>query len=459
MKNIKIADTTLCSDAYSFKEKLEIARQLEKLKCDIIELPEIQNERTDMLLCRTILSFVKNSTLSLAAGSTAESIRLAGEALKGHDNTAIRIEFPVSAVGLEYRLHKKADKLTAWVREAVALAKTYTEHVELSLLDATRAERPLLMDALQAGVSEGIEAFSIGDDVSEMLPDDFVAFVDEIAKEMPVPAAVRITDRNYMAVSAALLSAKKSVSVVKTCVSGELLSLEQFASAVRNCGLNFGLSLNLSYTELHRVISQLKRFTENGSTEKASVVNAGASDDSIHLLVTDDKAAVILAAERLGYDLSEEDQQTVYEEFLRTAKKKPVGARELDAIIASSALQVPPAYRLESYIINSGNIISASAQIVLSKDGRKLTGVTLGDGPVDAAFKTISGIIGHVYELDDFQIQSVTEGQEALGSALVKLRNNGRVYSGSGISTDIIGASIRAYLNAVNKIVYEETEG
>ena len=133
-----------------------------------------------------------------------------------------------------------------------------------------------------------------------------------------------------------------------------------------------------------------------------------------------------------------------------------VGTRELDAIIASTALQVPSTYHIENYVINSGNIITATANILLGRGEEKLRGVGVGDGPIDAAFLAIEQIIGHHYELDDFQIQTVTEGRDAMGSALVKLRSAGRVYSGNGISTDIIGASIRAYISALNKIVYEE---
>ena len=135
---------------------------------------------------------------------------------------------------------------------------------------------------------------------------------------------------------------------------------------------------------------------------------------------------------------------------------KSKAVRELDAIIASTAMQVPSRYRLENFVSNSGNIISATANVLLDRNGEKLRGVCIGDGPIDAAFLAIEQIIGRHYELDDFQIQSVTEGREAMGSALVKLRSDGKLYSGKGISTDIIGASIRAYLNAVNKIVYEE---
>ena len=147
----------------------------------------------------------------------------------------------------------------------------------------------------------------------------------------------------------------------------------------------------------------------------------------------------------------------MYESFKRVAAKKHfVGTKELDAIIASTAMEVPATYQIVNYVINSGNVITATANLLLSRNGEEVRGVGIGDGPIDAAFQAIEQVIGHHYELDDFQIQTVTEGRDAMGSALVKLRAGGRVYSGNGISTDIIGASIRAYISALNKIVYEE---
>ena len=159
----------------------------------------------------------------------------------------------------------------------------------------------------------------------------------------------------------------------------------------------------------------------------------------------------------MGYDLSEEDGAKVYEAFkVIAAKKEKVGAKELDAIVASAAMQVPPTYKLDSYVVTSGNTISATAHMKLFKLDKTVEGVSLGDGPIDASFLAIEQITGHHYELDDFQIQSVTEGREAMGQTVVKLRSEGKVYSGRGISTDIVGASILAYINALNKIVYEE---
>ena len=154
--------------------------------------------------------------------------------------------------------------------------------------------------------------------------------------------------------------------------------------------------------------------------------------------------------------MSEEDIANVYDEIVKTAKKKPVGMRELEAIIASSTLQVAPTYKLKNYVINSGNIISASAVMILEKNSEEIEGMTIGDGPIDAAFQCIEKIVGRHFELDDFQIQSVTEGREALGTAVVKLRSEGKLYSGRGISTDIVEASINAYINALNKICFEE---
>ena len=175
---------------------------------------------------------------------------------------------------------------------------------------------------------------------------------------------------------------------------------------------------------------------------------AGALD------ITSDIQAVARASTLLGYSLSGEDLAKVYERFRGIAVKKTVESRELDAIIASVALQVPPTYTLASYVVNSGNIITATAHVVLDKHGEKLQGISTGDGPIDAALKAIENVIGHHYELDDFSIQSLTGGQEAVGEALVRLRDGGKLYSGRGISTDIVGSAIRAYINALNKIVY-----
>lgn len=227
---------------------------------------------------------------------------------------------------------------------------------------------------------------------------------------------------------------------------------------IRTCGSTLEIEADIKATEFKRISDQIQWICDekHGKSTSPGTVNV-AEDIAIALKDGDELKTVSSAVEKLGYDLNEEDLFKVFDEFNRIVSKKgTVGAKELDAIVASAALQAAPTYKLVSYVINSGNIITATANIKLEKDGEEKQAVCIGDGPIDAAFLTIEQIVGRHFELDDFQIQAVTEGREAMGSALVKLRWNGKSYSGKGLSTDIIGASIRAYVNALNKIVYQE---
>ncbi|MBO5247831.1 MAG: hypothetical protein J6B54_00845 [Clostridia bacterium] len=458
MKKIVISDTTLCKEgsAYTFKEKIEIARQLERLSVDVIELPEIRNGKTDILLVRTLSSFVKNAILSVAVGVAPDSLDNALQALSGASHSRIRVEVPLSPVGMEYLSHKKPPKMLEFISSAVAAAKQACADVEFCAVDATRAESEFLKSAVVAAVSAGATQVSVCDSAAEMMPDDFARFAAGIKEICAVPVSVRCSDKNGLACACAILAVRAGADCVKTCVEGDGVSLETFLGMIQNCGNTYGFSSTVRVTELHRTVGQIRWIAGNSKSDRPVAPAASVPDQTIHLDKSDDQDAVTAAVMNLGYDLSEEDNGRVYEEFQRVADRKTVGAKELEAIVASVALQVPASYKLKSYVINNGNIISASAQITLERDGKELPGICIGDGPMDAAFKAIEQIIGHHYELDDFQIQSVTEGKEAVGSAIVKLRSNGRLYSGNGISTDIVGAGIRAYINAVNKIVYEE---
>lgn len=454
---MKISDRTLCRENrnFSFKEKIEIARQLDNLNADIIELPAIANEKTDILLVRTISAFAKRSELSVAAGLDEKSVENAAQSLLSAKKPRIRIELPLSPVGLEYTCHKKPPKMLEHIKTVVMLAKEKCPNVEFCVLDATRAEKEFLFAAIETAVSAGATSISVCDNAAETLPDEFAAFSGEIAEKFKLPLGVSCDDKNGMAVSSLILAVIKGAEIVKTSVGGTEASLETFAEMVKNCGDNYGFSADIKFTELHRIAKQILWITDNAPAERSPLSLSLHSED-FSLDVKDGKDAVAEAVSKLGYDLSSEDTDAVYGEFLRVAAKKNVGAKELDAIVASVALQVPATYKLVNYIVNTGNVLSSSAQIVLEKDGEKLQGIGMGDGPIDASLLTVEQIIGRHFELDDFQVQAVTEGKEAMGSSLVKLRHEGKLYSGNGISTDIIGASIRAYINAVNKIVYEE---
>ena len=460
MKKIKISDMTLCvrKANLSFKEKIEIVRQLENLRADCIEIPAIENVRVDTLFVRTISAFVKNSVLCVAAGMQPESIEAAAAALSAAAKPRIQIKLPVSTVGMEYDCHRKPPAMLELINTLVRTAHEKCAEVEFCAIDATRAEPDFLDQAITTAISAGANVITLSDNAAEMLPDDFAAFIAAIPARIPALSSllfgVACTDKNGMAAACSILAAKAGADMVKTAIGGGMASFETVAGILKNCGEKNGIASAVKYTELNRGARQIAWILGASKDEPAALASVEGIDH-IGLDKDDDPCVVIDAVRKLGYDLSDEDYGKVCEEFRRVAEKKTVTARELDAIVASVALQVPPTYKLVSYVINNGNIISASAQIKLRKENGDLDGIGMGDGPIDASFRTIEQIVGHHYELDDFQIQSVTEGREAMGSALVRLRSNGKLYSGNGISTDIIGASIRAYLNALNKIVYE----
>ena len=455
MEKIRVATKVCMQDnPLSFKEKFELARLLEKLGVTVIEFPELSGSKEDSLLLRTCASFVKKGILSVAVTDKA-SVQTAMDALAGAKNVALRVELSLSPVGMEYLHHKKAPKMIEWIPEIIAAAKEKCPRVYFCAIDATRAEDEVLQAALLAAEKAGANAVYLSDDAGEMLPDEFALFAEKYAKMLQIPVGVACSNKSGFALSSALLAVKKGIKAVRTVLVGDGIGLEEIAESVKNSGNRNGFQTDITYTELHRASKQIRQILE-GAEDKSPVAATGSFEQKIRLDDKDDKSVVTEATVKIGYDLSEEDLDKVYEEFLRVAAKKTVGAKELDAIVASVALQVPATYKLESYVVNNGNIIRASAQITLVKGEEKMQGIMLGDGPIDAAFLCLEQIIGKHYELDDFEIQSVTEGKEAMGSALVKLRKDGKLYSGKGISTDIIGASIRAYLSAVNKIAYEE---
>lgn len=274
-----------------------------------------------------------------------------------------------------------------------------------------------------------------------------------------VRLGVELSNNLKMAVACAAAAVDAGAEVVKTAITPmDIPTTKAFAAYMTARGESKGLRYGLRTTELARAAAQLQWMLQT-ERSSGSPFDSGVSEGAPTICLTagDDISEVVKVVRRLGYDLSEEDNAKVFEAFRRIASKKHfVSTRELDAIVASSAMQVPSVYRIVNYVITCGNLTSAMATLTLEREGEKQQGVCAGDGPIDAAFLAIEQIIGHHYELADYQIQTVTEGREAMGSALVKLRSNGKLYSGNGISTDVIGASIRAYISALNKIMYEE---
>ncbi len=461
MRKVFIAEATLSnSQGMNFREKLETARLLDAIGTDIIETCPLNGEKSDEILVKTICAQTVSSIVSCPVTST--NVSAAWAAVQGAKHPRLNVKMPVSLVGMEYSAHMKAPKMLESIQKTVAEARKNCADVEFTALDATRADEAFLYQAVKAAVEAGAQTVTISDDAGTLLPDEFGAFIARLIQNCPClkekTLGVCASDDMSMAEACAFEAVKAGASLVYArCAGRTMPDFRIFVEILGAKGDGIGVFCSTDVTAIRRTAERVKHFTRHHEAENANTAPARAAEvPSQTLDASSDIHAVSRAAVLLGYELAEEDLAKVYEHFQSIAGKKTVDSRELDAIIAAVALQVPPTYTLSSYVVNSGNIITATAHVVLDKDGQRVQGISVGDGPIDAAFMAIEKLIGHHYELDDFSIRSVTGGHEAVGEALVRLRDGGKLYSGRGISTDIVGAAIRAYINALNKIVYRE---
>ncbi len=465
MRQIVISDATMKQTAedlrLTFKEKIELSKLLDKIGVDLIELDGIKSPRIDALLIKSIVATVNNSRIAVPVELlNNENLERTWAALKNAKNPRLQVCAPTSSVQIEYLFHKKPDAMLDAIRHTVAACRALCDDVEFVANDATRSESDFLIKAVETAISAGATTVTLCDTAGTMLPSEFAEFIrrqyDAIPTLHDVTLGVCCSNTIAMADACAVMAIAQGAGQLRAAAHTlSEASLENIARILTAKADSLNSCIGVNTTQLSRIISQIDRLCHTGKAQNTAAESE--ENDGIFLTAHDTEEAVASATARLGYDLSDEDKQKVYAAFKQIAdKKEKVTFKELDAIVASSAMQVPSTYKLDTYVTTSGNTISATAHIKLVKNGNTVEGVYIGDGSIDAAFQAIEKITGCHYELDDFQLQAVTEGREAMGQTIVKLRAGGKVYSGSGISTDIVGAGIQAYLSALNKIVYEE---
>lgn len=458
MKKVFVSDFTLRQSdrdhpALSFREKTAMAKCLDSLGVDAVELAAVKNGREDSIVSRTLAATLKNTGVCIPAGFSEEEVDAAWACVMEAARPCLQVIVPTSTVQMEYLHHMKADKMCQRAASLIEYAKGKGGQVELIAQDASRAERSFLVELCRAAQQKGASCLTLCDDAGIMTPRALAQMVRDVKAAVDIPVYVSPSDAIGMAAAAAIEAIEAGADGVKTTICDPTtLNIGKFADVMRVLGSELAIECGIDMTGVHHAVAA---FSSQAPAEPARIHQQ--EQNTLALDGDSTISDVSKAAYALGYDLSDEDMGKVYEELRRvTAQKDSVGAKELDAIIASAAMQAPSTYHVDSYVCNTGNRATAMASVTLVREGSRSTGVSIGDGPIDASFRAIEQAIGHHYELDDFQIQAVTEGREALGSAIVKLRSGGRLYSGNGLSTDIVGASIRAFINALNKIVYEE---
>ncbi len=477
MRDIRISDETMKQAAaakglaLSFKEKLELAKLLDSLKVSVVEIEGIESSQADMLRIKSIASIVKNCTLAVPVKIDGSDIDEVWRALAEAAHPRLQVQIATSPARMEYVHRMKAADVIDATARTIKACSAHTADVEFIAEDATRTDRDYLESIICAAIEAGATTVTVCDDAGIMLPAEFAEFISGLRRAIPAftegasggarpVLGIRCSDELFMAVSMSIAGIAEGAGEVKATSYplGETM-LPNLVKALSFKGDAYGVDCQVETTILQRAMSQIDRICDpavnKGSHFATLASNETASD--IALKARDDQETIADAVAKLGYDLSADDIALVYEAFQRIAtKKESVDARELDAIVASAALQVPATYKLDRYTINSGNTIRATASIRMVIGDEVIEKVAVGDGPIDAAFAAIDSIVGSTFELDDWQMQSVTEGQEAMGECVVKLVSDGKVYSGRGISTDIIGSSVRAYINALNKVMYEK---
>ena len=468
MKNVILTDYTLgnCENQseynFTFRKKIEVAGILDKIGVSIM-LGKLSSDIADTLLIKSVCAVAENVPVCVCTGFEESEIEAVFNALKEAKHPRLQICAALSTARMEYVYHKKAQSMLETIESAVSKCKQLCGDVEFIAEDATRADFDYLCSAIDLAIKSGATTVTVCDTAGVMLPDEFGAFIQKIYENVEdiknVTLGVSCSNALNIADAVGFSAIQNGALEIKaSAVLSNGISLAGITNLLVAKAGTLDLSFNISTTDLLGNINKIKQLGKDISESKSPFENGvRVYSDSEYYDKNSKLEDIANVGSTLGYDLSEDDKVRIFNAFKNiSSRKDKVSIAEIESIIASEAMQVPATYTLENFVVTTGNAIDILAHVKLIKDGQSLDGLSVGDGPIDAVFLAIENITGRHYELDDFQIKAVTEGAEAMGETVVKLRSRGKVYSGIGTSTDIIGSGVSAYINALNKIIYEE---
>lgn len=500
-KRIKIFDTTLRDGEQSpgcsmnLKEKIEMAQQLERLNVDIIEAGFAAASPGDLHSIQEISKNINNCIITSLARANKGDIDKAWESLKYAKHPRIHVFIATSPIHMEYKLKLTPKQVVSTAVEMVAYAKSYCDDIEFSAEDATRSDIDFLAEIFDKVIKAGATTINIPDTVGYTTPDEYYNFLTAIIEKCPALKTVDISVHCHndlgLAVANSLAALKAGATQIECTVNGigeraGNAALEELVMAINTRKDILGYETNIDTKQIMRSSNLLSRITGVKVQPNKAIVgaNAFAHESGIHQhgVLSHKETYEIMTPEsigldtnkivlgkhsgrhafkdklkQLGYELTQEELDIAFAKFKELAdKKKDVYDKDIDALVSRQKIEVPQTYELQRFVINSGNVITSTATVTMLKEGSLIEEVATGEGPIYASFKAIEKIVGKEFELDDFSLSSVTEGEDALGDAVVRLKENGRIYVGRGLSTDIIEASIKAYINALNKIMFEQ---
>ncbi|MGB3495972.1 MAG: 2-isopropylmalate synthase [Elainellaceae cyanobacterium] len=516
---IIIFDTTLRDGEQSpgatlnVDEKLTIARQLARLGVDVIEAGFPFASPGDFEAVSRIAEIVgieDGPTICGLARATRQDIKTAAEALKPAAHARIHTFIATSDIHLEYKLRKTRQEVLDIIPEMVSYAKSFVDDVEFSPEDAGRSDPEFLYQALEVAIASGATTINIPDTVGYTTPSEFGGLIRGITENVPNvdQAIISVHGHNDLGLAVAnFLEAVKTGARQLECTINGIgeragnAALEELVMAlhVRRQFFNpfFGRSpdseepltaidtsqiyktsrlvsnLTGMFVQPNKAIVGANAFAHESGIHQDGVLKhkltyeimdaklIGLTDNQIVLGKHSGRNAFRTRLKELGFDLADPELNKAFLRFKELAdKKKEITDWDLEAIANDEAQQTPELFRLERVQVSCGDHTQPTATVtVVTPDGDELTDAAIGTGPVDAVYKAINRVVNLHNQLIEFSVKSVTEGIDAMGEVTIRLRCEGRIFSGHAANTDIVVASAHAYTNALNRLYVAVQKG
>ncbi len=499
MDKVIIFDTTLrdgeqaAGGMLNIREKLEIARHLEKLGVDVIEPGFPITSPGDFEAVSLIAREIHTPIICPLAHANPEAIDRAWEAVKKAKRPRIHVFLSSSDLHLVYQLKKSRQEILELASSMVARAKKYVDDVEFSPMDASRTEPEYIYQIVKAVIDAGAKTVNIPDTVGYADPDEFGDLIEGIFKNVSnidrAIISVHCHNDLGLAVANSLESLKRGARQVECTINGigeraGNASLEEIVMALKTRPDVFHLTTGVDTTQIYktsRLVSELTGFPVQPN--KAIVgANAFRHESGIHqdgvikmpktYEIMDPRSVGIPASSlvlgklsgrhafqerlaELGYSLAGDDFNRAFTAFKELAdKKKEVTDRDIESLLAEDKRTVSEIYHLDRIQVTCGDKgVPTAAVRLTAPDGQIVADAALGTGPVDAVYKAINRLVGVPNVLTEFSVKSVTEGIDAIGEVLIRIESEGITYTGRGADTDVIVASARAYMNALNRLL------
>jgi 2-isopropylmalate synthase len=496
---IRIFDTTLRDGEQSpgasmnVEEKIMVAKQLARLGVDIIEAGFAYSSPGDFEAVRRIAQEVEGPTICSLARARPEDIDRAWEALKGAPKVRIHTFLSTSDIHLKHQFRMTRDEAKKRAVEMVQRARGYVDDVEFSPMDASRSDPAYLYEVIEAVIAAGAGTINIPDTVGYAIPQEFGRLIRGIREQVPNSAKAVISVHCHndlgLAVGNSLAAVFEGAGQVECTINGigeraGNTALEEVVMGLRTRKDFYQADTKIRTEEISKTSRLVSKITGMVVQPNKAIVGANAfahtsgihqdgllKDKTTYEIIRPETIGLIESKmvmgklsgrhafrqrlEELGYSLSDEEVNHAFERFKKLAdQKKEIYEEDLEVIISEELAKMADRITLKSFHVASGTNQVPTATVELEIDGRTIAQTGTGDGPVDAVYRTIASITQTKSTLLMYVVKAITGGTDAQGEVSVRVQEDGRTVSGHGADTDIITASARAYLNALNKLSY-----